>query len=50
MLTPAICSCLAIWMAHLVEGELRRRGHDVVAPNLPCDDDSAGLPEYTNRG
>jgi pimeloyl-ACP methyl ester carboxylesterase len=36
------------WYWHLVEGELRRRGHDVVAPDLPCDDDSAGLPEYTN--
>jgi hypothetical protein len=22
-------------------------GHDVVAPDLPCDDDSAGLLEYT---
>jgi pimeloyl-ACP methyl ester carboxylesterase len=35
------------WYWHLVEGELRRRGHDVVAPDLPCDDDSAGLSEYT---
>jgi pimeloyl-ACP methyl ester carboxylesterase len=34
------------WYWHLVEAELRRRGHDVVAPDLPCDDDSAGLPEY----
>jgi pimeloyl-ACP methyl ester carboxylesterase len=31
----------------LVAAELRRRGHDVVAPDLPCDDESAGLPEYT---
>lgn len=22
------------------------RGHDVIAPDLPCDDDSAGLAEY----
>jgi pimeloyl-ACP methyl ester carboxylesterase len=34
------------WYWHLVEAELRERGHDVVAPDLPCDDDSAGLPEY----
>jgi pimeloyl-ACP methyl ester carboxylesterase len=31
-----------------VERELRRRGHAVVAPDLPCDDDSAGLLEYRN--
>ena len=34
------------WYWHLVEADLRRRGHDVVAPDLPCDHDSAGLPEY----
>jgi pimeloyl-ACP methyl ester carboxylesterase len=34
------------WYWHLVEAELRGRGHDVVAPDLPCDDDAAGLPEY----
>jgi pimeloyl-ACP methyl ester carboxylesterase len=34
------------WYWHLVEAELRERGHDVVAPDLPCDDDSAGLREY----
>jgi pimeloyl-ACP methyl ester carboxylesterase len=34
------------WYWHLVETALRERGHDVVAPDLPCDDDSAGLPEY----
>lgn len=34
------------WYWHLVARELRQRGHDVVAPDLPCDDDSAGLPEY----
>jgi pimeloyl-ACP methyl ester carboxylesterase len=32
----------------LVERELRRMGHDVVAPDLPCDDDSAGLKEYAD--
>jgi pimeloyl-ACP methyl ester carboxylesterase len=34
------------WYWHLVEAPLRERGHDVVAPDLPCDDDSAGLSEY----
>ena len=34
------------WYWHLVEAELRAGGHDTVAPDLPCDDDSAGLPEY----
>jgi len=36
------------WYWHLVESELRARGHDVVAPDLPCDDDAAGLGEYTD--
>lgn len=36
------------WSSHLVEAELRALGHEVVAPDLPCDDDSAGLAEYTN--
>jgi pimeloyl-ACP methyl ester carboxylesterase len=36
------------WYWHRVESELRRRGHDVVAPDLPCDDDSAGLREYAD--
>jgi pimeloyl-ACP methyl ester carboxylesterase len=36
------------WYWHLVERELRRRGHDVVAPDLPCDDDSAGLDDYAD--
>jgi pimeloyl-ACP methyl ester carboxylesterase len=34
------------WYWHLVEGELRIRGHDTVAPDLPCADEAAGLPEY----
>ena len=33
---------------HLVAPELRARGHDVVAPDLPCDDDSAGFAEYAD--
>ena len=36
------------WSWHLVEAELRRRGHDVVAPDLPCDDDAAGLDVYAD--
>ena len=36
------------WYWHLVEPELRARGHDVVAMDLPCDDDSAGLEEYAD--
>jgi pimeloyl-ACP methyl ester carboxylesterase len=36
------------WYWHLVTPELRALGHDVVAPDLPCDDDSAGLAEYTD--
>jgi pimeloyl-ACP methyl ester carboxylesterase len=36
------------WYWHLVANELRRRGHDVVAPDLPCEDDAAGLPEYAD--
>jgi pimeloyl-ACP methyl ester carboxylesterase len=29
-----------------VAPELEAHGHDVVAPDLPCDDDRAGLAEY----
>jgi pimeloyl-ACP methyl ester carboxylesterase len=36
------------WYWHLVEAELRGRGHDVVPPDLPCDDDSAGLSQYAD--
>jgi pimeloyl-ACP methyl ester carboxylesterase len=31
---------------HLLEPELRRRGHDVVAVDLPCEDETAGLAAY----
>ena len=34
------------WYWHLTAAELQRRGHDVVAPDLPCEDDSAGLLDY----
>jgi pimeloyl-ACP methyl ester carboxylesterase len=33
---------------HLLEPELRDLGQDVVAPDLPCEDESAGLTEYTD--
>ena len=36
------------WNWHLVVAELERRGHDAVAVDLPCDDDSAGLAEYVD--
>jgi pimeloyl-ACP methyl ester carboxylesterase len=36
------------WYWHMVVPELRAWGHDVVAPNLPTDDDSAGLWEYAD--
>jgi pimeloyl-ACP methyl ester carboxylesterase len=36
------------WYWHLVEADLRRRGHHTLAPDLPCDDDSAGLAEYAD--
>lgn len=34
------------WYWHLVTPVLEERGHDVVAVDLPCDDDAAGLAEY----
>jgi pimeloyl-ACP methyl ester carboxylesterase len=36
------------WYWHRVEAGLRARGHDTIAPDLPCEDDSAGLPEYAD--
>jgi pimeloyl-ACP methyl ester carboxylesterase len=36
------------WYWHLVDAELRARGHEAISPDLPCDDDSAGLPEYAD--
>ncbi|MFG2073878.1 Pimeloyl-ACP methyl ester carboxylesterase [Nonomuraea maritima] len=38
----------AAWQWHLVEPELRRRGHDVVAVDLPFDDEDAGLLDYAD--
>src|SRR4051794_18654819 len=36
------------WYWHLVAAELHARGHEAISPDLPCDDDSAGLPEYAD--
>jgi pimeloyl-ACP methyl ester carboxylesterase len=36
------------WSWHLVEAELRARGHDVVAPDLPANDESAELGDYAD--
>jgi len=34
------------WYWHLVAPKLRARGHEVLTPDLPADDDGAGLGEY----
>jgi pimeloyl-ACP methyl ester carboxylesterase len=36
------------WDWHLVAAELRERGHDPVAPDLPSEDTSAGWLEYAD--
>jgi pimeloyl-ACP methyl ester carboxylesterase len=36
------------WYWHLVSAELRGWGHDVVAPDLPCEDGSAGWSDYAD--
>jgi pimeloyl-ACP methyl ester carboxylesterase len=36
------------WYWHRVIPELRARGHDVIAPDLPCDDDSADFEQYAD--
>jgi Alpha/beta hydrolase family len=36
------------WDWHLVGRELGSRGHDAVAVDLPCDDESAGWEEYAD--
>jgi pimeloyl-ACP methyl ester carboxylesterase len=38
----------AAWSWHLLAAELEARRHDVVAVDLPCDDDRAGLAEYAD--
>jgi pimeloyl-ACP methyl ester carboxylesterase len=37
------------WYWHRVVPELRARGHEAVAVDLPGPDESAGLPEYADR-
>jgi len=39
----------AAWYWHRVVPLLERAGHDVIAVDLPGDDETAGLPEYTRR-
>lgn len=36
------------WYWHLVRAELHRHGHDAVAPDLPIEDDNAGLSRYAD--
>lgn len=36
------------WYWHLLEAKLRDLGHEVVAMDLPCEDDAAGLTEYAD--
>jgi pimeloyl-ACP methyl ester carboxylesterase len=36
------------WYWHLVVRRLEALGHDVVAVDLPCDDDGAGFAEYAD--
>jgi pimeloyl-ACP methyl ester carboxylesterase len=36
------------WYWHLVAPRLRARGHGVLTPDLPADDDAAGLAEYAD--
>jgi pimeloyl-ACP methyl ester carboxylesterase len=36
------------WYWHLVIPELQARGHSVVAPDLPIEDDSAGFCQYAD--
>ena len=36
------------WYWHLVVPKLQALGHDVVAVDLPCDDDAAGLADYAD--
>ncbi|MFI9449531.1 alpha/beta fold hydrolase [Amycolatopsis sp. NPDC052450] len=36
------------WDFHLLEAELAGRGHDVVAVNLPIEDEKAGFPEHVD--
>ena len=36
------------WVWHLVEADLRERGYDAFAVDLPAADESKGLPAYAD--
>jgi pimeloyl-ACP methyl ester carboxylesterase len=46
VLIPGAASSPRYW--YLLEADLTQRGHDVAAVDIPCDDESAGLAEYTD--
>jgi pimeloyl-ACP methyl ester carboxylesterase len=46
VLIPGAGGSARYW--HLVDAELRQRGYDVVVVDLPADDDTAGLTEYSD--
>jgi pimeloyl-ACP methyl ester carboxylesterase len=46
VLIPGAGGAGSYW--HLVADELRSRGHEAVAVDLPARDDAAGLPEYAD--
>lgn len=39
-------ACHGAWCWNAVAAELGQRGHQVIAPDLPCDDPEAGLEDY----
>ncbi|MEX5270708.1 hypothetical protein [Kocuria sabuli] len=47
MAVPDLVHAAAVdaWYRHLLSAELRNRGHDVVAVDLPVGDHAAGLPD-----
>jgi pimeloyl-ACP methyl ester carboxylesterase len=36
------------WVWHRVADALRAGGHEVLAPDLPCEDDAAAFPDYAD--
>jgi pimeloyl-ACP methyl ester carboxylesterase len=36
------------WYWHLAAAELRAQGHEAIAPDLPCDNESASLDDYAD--
>jgi pimeloyl-ACP methyl ester carboxylesterase len=36
------------WYWHLTQAELHARGHQTIAPDLPCDNDTASLDDYAD--